>query len=143
MIYLTLEDFYAVIQAEELVDVVGPVDDPTDEGTITLEQLELYALGEMEGYLDVRYDAAKILDPAEPRPATVVMHLVDMVLHSAYSKVHPNNIPELREKRYSNAINYLEKLASGFINPSLPIKPDQPTTPLRYGSSVPKTDQYF
>lgn len=149
MDFLQIEDFYKVIESDELVDVVGDYDTPTDIGAVRLDGLELEAIDEMTGYLDVRFDAKKCFatvdEDANPiaRIPIVVQKCVDIVLYNAYSVVSPNNIPELRAKRYENAVNWLEKVASGFINPALPTKDDLPTTPLRYNSSQKKQDNFF
>lgn len=143
MIFLENKDFYKVIQKDELIDVVGKHDLPIDDGSAILEALELDAMGEMSGYLAVRYDDKKCFDANEPKIPIIVQKLVDIVLYNAYSSVSPNNIPTLRNTRYTNAINWLEKIASGYINPDLPIKPDSPTTALRYGSSQPKMDNFY
>ncbi|MBN9293750.1 MAG: DUF1320 family protein [Flavobacteriia bacterium] len=143
MDFLTINDFFKVIQPEELIDVVGEYEDPTDQGAVILDALELDAIGEMTGYLSIRYDAAKCFDSTTDRIPIIIQKCVDIVLYNAYSAVAPNNIPKLRTTRYENAVNWLEKVASGFIAPDLPVKEDQPKTPLRYGSSQTKTDNFF
>jgi len=141
MTILILDDFDQVITRAELEDVCG---DLTTTGLARLDTLEQNAIIEMNGYLDVRYDAVKCLDPAENDNISILKQkLVDMILMNAYSSITPNNIPELRETRGNNAINYLEKVADGFIKPKFPIQEEEPTTPLRHGSSLPKTDNYF
>lgn len=148
MNYLTLDDFYLFIQPDELVDIVGAVNNENAVGSLKLAKLETMAMHEVQGYLEPRYDTTAIFEDSESRPALVVQFLVDTVLYHAYSAVHPNNIPELREKRYDNAIDFLEKIMKGLVAPSLPIRddddPDTPKSgPLRYGSSLPKTNQQF
>lgn len=135
MIYLTMADLYTVITAEILEDVTGGDD------TI-LDSAELSSIGEMTGYLNIRYDATACFNVNEKIPIIVQM-LVDILLYHAHARIMPDNIPTLREKRYNNAIQWCEKVADGFIAPELPIKEDQPTTPLRYGNSATKTNPYF
>ncbi len=135
MTYLTLDDLYTVITEEILQDVIE-----ADE-TI-LDKAELASIGEMTGYLNVRYDATKCFD-ANAKIPIVTQMLADICLYHAHARVMPDNIPTLRENRYNNAITWCEKVADGFIAPELPIKENQPTGPLRYGNSNPKTNQYF
>lgn len=144
MQYLVLDDFYKVINEDELIDVVGAHDTPADEGSIILEALETDGIQEMTGYLDIRYDADSCFDPNDPI-AIIKMKLVDIILYHAYTKISPNNVPEHRFQRYENAIDWLDKVASGKIAPKLPIKDEEdgPTTPIRFGSTKPKEDQYF
>lgn len=148
MNFLTLDDFYLFIQPDELMDIVGDVSDEDAAGSLKLATLETMAMHEVQGYLEPRYDTTAIFTNSESRPALVVQFLVDTVLYHAYSAVHPNNIPALRERRYDNAIDFLEKIMKGLVAPSLPIRddddPDTPKSgPLRYGSSLPKTNQQF
>ena len=141
MVLLILDDFDQVITRAELEDVCG---DLTALGLARLTTLENVAISEMTGYLDVRYDAVKCLDAAENDNIGILKQkLVDMILFHAFSSISPNNIPELRAERKDNAINYLEKVADGFIKPKFPVKEEDPTTPLRFGSSLPKNENYF
>jgi len=138
---LTLGDYSKIIDSEELEDVVG---DLSMAGWELLQDLEGDAIDEMKGYLAVRYDAEKSLDDAENASIGVLKRkLVDMILYDAFALIVPNNIPELRTTRRDNAIEYLEKIADGFINPAFPILEDEATTPLRFGSELPKSDNYF
>lgn len=135
MIYLTNTDLLAVIKQKHL-DIV------TDEDPSVLDTAESMAMGEMEGYLSVRYDANACLDPSSKIPV-ISMYLADITLYHAHASVMPDNIPKLRLKRYDDAKEWLEKIASGYINPKLPIKEEAPTNPLRYGNSADKQSQYF
>jgi len=145
MDFLKTTDFFTVIQPDELTDVVGKYTEITDLGSVILDTLELEAIGEMTGYLAVRFDASKCFEEDEnnKRIAIIIQKCVDIVLYNAYASVHPNNVPKLRSTRYENAVNWLEKVASGYINPKLPTKADQPKTPLRYNSSQKKLDNFF
>lgn len=138
---LIIDDFKKVITLEELEDVVG---DLATDGLALLDELEEDAISEMTGYLDVRYDPALCFDPAENDHINLLKtKLIDIILNTAYSKISPNNIPDLRSKRYDSAINYLEKVADGFITPLFPTKEDDPNTPLRYGSAIDKQDNFY
>ncbi len=103
------------------------------------------AIDEMFGYVNARYDATALFAlTGAARPKAVVMKCVDIALYHAHARISPDNIPELRDTRYTQAIVWCEKLADGFINPELPIKDDTTTaTPLRYGNSIEKDDLYY
>jgi phage gp36-like protein len=137
MIFLTEADFLTVITQDHLDEVV-------DGDSTLLDGAELTAIGEMTGYINIRYDPVASIDANDRIPIVVAM-LVDMALYHAHARIMPDNIPTLREKRYTNAITWCEKVASGFIAPDLPIKTVTPSesTPLRYGSSGEKQDMYF
>jgi len=137
---LTMDDLLSVIEENILEDVTGG-----DE--TVLDAAEIAAIGEMTGYLDIRNDASKCFDRDLSGDYnginTVIQKLVDITLFNAHAKVMPHNVPELREKRYNNAINWLEKVSSGFISPKLPVKDEDPTTPLRFGNSSTPQNPYF
>lgn len=161
MIYLTLEQVLAKISKSQLEELTEGevVDGDFENGTnsITLDEAELAAIGEMTGYLDIRYDARKCFDLSLSVPnttvpplhdgfngiPTVIQMLVDMMLYHAHARIMPDNIPTLREKRYNYALSWCEKLADGFIAPQLPIKEAEPKTSLRFGNSSEKRNPYY
>lgn len=147
MTILDLSDLHALIEEDVLNDVIE-----LDESR--LDTAELIALGEVTGYLSIRYDAPKCLDKSLliPNPpthdgyngiSTVIEKLSDITLYIVHSRIMPDNIPKLRQTRYDNAINWLEKVAAGYIAPSLPVKEVSPTTPLRYGNSSQPENKYY
>lgn len=135
MDYLSIEDFYTVITAQKLNEII--------EGDETiLDTFELAGMEEMTGYLAVRFDSVKCFD-AEAKIPIIVQKLVDIVLYNAHARIMPDNIPKLRVDRYDNAIEWLNKVSEGYINPNLPIKEIEKSTPLRYGNSNPKINHQF
>lgn len=70
--------------------------------------------------------------------------LIDIVLYDLHSRIAPMNIPELRDKRYDEAINWLKNCAKGDdITCTLPrIQPNQGNR-LRMGSVLPKQNNNF
>ena len=142
-----MADILALIDEEVLTDI-------TKGDNTKIDTAELSALGEVTAYISIRYDAARCLDRTllTPNPpthdgyngvSTVLEKLVDITLYQLHSRVMPDNIPTLRQTRYDNAINWLEKVAAGYIAPQLPIKEIDPTTPLRYGNSSKPENRYF
>lgn len=144
-------DLHALIEEDVLNDII-------ENDQTKLDTAELSALGEVTGYLNIRYDASKCLDRVLINPdtttvpplhtgysgiSTVLEKLVDITLYNIHTRVMPDNIPKLRQTRYDNAIAWLEKVAEGFIAPLLPIKTEEPTTPLRYGNSSTTENRYF
>lgn len=134
-----MADLLALIEQDILDSVTGGDD-------TLIDTAELSALGEVTGYLNIRYDAAKAVDRTETDYngiPTVLEKLADITLYHLHSRVMPDNIPTLRQTRYDNAINWLEKVAAGYIAPLLPIKEADPTTPLRYGNSSTPQNPYY
>jgi phage gp36-like protein len=51
------------------------------------------------------------------------MLLVDITLYHLHSRISPKEVPIVRLDRYNSAIKYLQKIASGELNPMLPLAP--------------------
>ena len=135
MIYLALIDFESYISTTHLNEI-------TSSNPLLLNDVELSCIEEMKGYLNVRYDAVKCFDV--PKIEIIKAKLLDLVIYEIHARISPKNVPELRVNRKKDAIQWLEKTASGYIAPLLPIKAIEATqTPLRYGNSKPKTEQYY
>lgn len=151
MTILNDTDLLTLIEQEVLDDITG--------GDITLlDRAELSALGEVTGFLNIRYDAAKCLNRTLIDPdtttvpplhngysgiATVLEKLADITIYNLHTRIMPDNVPKLRQTRYDNAITWLDKVSDGFIAPILPIKEDSPTTPLRSGNSSVSQNPYY
>lgn len=135
MIYITTTDLCGYIEEQKLNEI-------TDFDLSKLDKLELRAMAEMTAYLSIRYDAAKCFDPTS-RIDVIVAMLCDIVLYHAHAAIMPDMIPKIRVERYRDCIDWLKGTAGGFIAPSLPLKEDEPTGPLRYGNSSDKQDMYY
>ncbi len=135
MQYITTQELNTYIDTNTLNAITGGDNN-------LLNTVEQHAVDEMFGYLDVRYDARKIFSNASNTPKIIKMYLIDILLYHLHSRISPDHIPDLRKMRYDAAINWLEKIADGFINPDLPIKDKINKTPLRYGSGDKQT-HYF
>lgn len=135
MQFLNKEDFLSLID-EQTLEVI------TDSNDALLDESEGRAIEEMNAYLNTRYDTDDIFNTSN-RNGLIVMYLCDIVLYHLHARISPDNIPELRKERYTNAKEWLEKAADGFISPLLPKKQDDDKIPLRYGSSIPKQNHYY
>lgn len=137
MIYLQENDFLSVISQKHLDNIMD-----LDDENVVLDTCELTAKDEMFGYLNVRNDGTACF--ATPRIPIIVQMMVDITLYHAHSRVTPDSIPQLRVKRYNDAIQWLDKVAAGFIAPDLPVRAaDEEPTPLRFGSTNEKTNHQF
>lgn len=82
---------------------------------------ELQAEEEITGYLRNRYDVVEVFNNAgADRNQRIVMLMVDIVLYHIHSRIAPRNIPEIREVRYEQAIEWLRAVNKGSIMPDLP-----------------------
>lgn len=75
------------------------------------------------------------------RNQQMVNYLIDVVLYHLHSRISPRNIPELRVKRYDDAIAWLKQCAKGeYITGGLALLQPKQGNRIRYGASV--TKQY-
>lgn len=140
MDYLIKHDLYQLITEPHLNDLTGIA----QQGMI-LAEAEAIAVEEMSNYLSVRYDIDQIFVVGTKPQSLIALYLIDIMLYHLYSRITPQNVPEVRKERYQHAKDWLEKVADGFINPNLPAKTDQTATtglPL-YGNLRGKRSHHF
>lgn len=135
MQFVTKSDFLSLID-ESTLNIL------TDNNDALLIEAEGRAIEEMSAYLNVRYNTTKVFDRSN-RNSLIVMYLCDIVLYHLHSRIAPDQIAKLREDRYINAKEWLEKTADGFTAPSLPEKEATEKIPLRSGNSLKKQDHYY
>jgi phage gp36-like protein len=76
------------------------------------------------------------------RDAQMVLYTCDIVLYHLHARIAPRNIPELRVKRYDEAIAWLKMCAEGNVTPNSPlIKPIQGNR-IRYGGNIRQINTY-
>jgi hypothetical protein len=78
------------------------------------------------------------------RNPQMVNYMVDVVLYHIHSRIAPRNIPDLRVKRYDDAIGWLKSCAKGdWITASLPKIQPKSGMRSRWGSRLPKQNNNF
>lgn len=78
----------------------------------------------------------------DSRSAQMVLYCIDIALYTLHSRIAPRNIPELRVKRYDDAIKWLKSVAKGELTADIPaIQPKQGRR-IRFGSEVRKINNY-
>ncbi len=80
--------------------------------------------------------------PQDPRNRQIVMYAVDITLYNLHSNSSPQNIPDLRVKRYDDAIKALTMMMNGQLNPDLPRLPDGNSGTFRLGSNPKVSERY-
>jgi len=138
MEFLTQADLLALINQQEL-DIIS------DETAARIDAAELMAIEEINSHLHQRFNKADIFNTAGGRNALIVMYCIDCTLYHLHASIMPENVPELRQLRYDQALKWLEKVADGFITPSISPKTDEngeKTKVMRYGSGT-KQNFYF
>ena len=115
MIWLTEQDLRKQIRNSVLAQII-------EQDASLLHEAELATLSEVESYLRQRFDVAQIWASVNTnRNALLVMYVVDMLLYHLHSRINPNQIPEIRVKRYDDAIEWLKAVAKGTLSPALPL----------------------
>lgn len=115
--FLTQTDYMAQIQPE--------IKQAVSSNDSIWTASELQAEEEITGYLRNRFNVAEVFNKAgEERNPRIVMLMVDIVLYHIHSRIAPRNIPEIREIRYDNAIEWLKAVNKGTIIPDLPLLED-------------------
>jgi phage gp36-like protein len=115
MIWLTEQDFKKQIRNSVLVQVI-------EQDASLLAEAELATLEEIESYLRSRFDVLQIWNKqGKDRNQLLVMQAVDILLYHLHSRIPSSQIPDLRIKRYDNAIDWLKAVAKGTLSPNLPL----------------------
>lgn len=128
MIFLTDNDFDVQIRAW----VIGKL---KAGNTSVANTAELMAIEEIQGYLSAKYDVAAVFAATgTARNPLIVMRTIDVMLYHMHSAIAPDNVPELRDKRYREGIDWLEKIAMEKIQVNLPLLDEEnPSSTMRFG----------
>lgn len=72
------------------------------------------------------------------RNPLLVMYTTDIALYHLLARINPRNIPELRERRFEDALAWLRQLKEGEINAFMPLAQDEDAQNLavRFGSNT-------
>jgi phage gp36-like protein len=119
MPFINKSDYFKQIKEEVFDQIIE------DSNQIRLDA-ELAGQSEMESYLRDRFDVAQIFNKTgAARHPLILLYLIDIVLYHIHSRINPINIPDIRQVRYDNAIEWLKKVSKGEISPDLPTKEDE------------------
>lgn len=79
---------------------------------------------------------------SDNRDQQMVIYLVDLVLYHIHARIAPRNIPDLRVKRYDDAISWLKMCAKGDITPNLPLIQPRQGNRIRFGGNIKQINSY-
>ncbi|MBE6245583.1 MAG: DUF1320 domain-containing protein [Bacteroidales bacterium] len=117
--FITEEDYKVVIG-----DTALKVLSQTSESN--RQNAEAEAIEEISGYLRPKYDCQAIFSAeGEYRNKQIVMYTCDIALYHMVSSTSARMGAETREKRYEQAIKWLEKVQAGSVTPDLPLAEDE------------------
>lgn len=118
MAFLILTDYDAQIKSDILARLTGGDD------SIRLDA-ERKAYAQAQSRLNTIYDVATIFGQSgDSRNAELVMCLVDMALYHIHTRLAAGQVPADRDKRYADAMEWLNKVGQGDWNPGFPLKSD-------------------
>lgn len=76
------------------------------------------------------------------RNPQIIQRLIDITLYHLHSRIAPRNIPDLRVKRYDDAIKWLKDCAKGFVTLDAPLIQPKSGSTIRMGSEVKRKNSY-
>ena len=79
---------------------------------------------------------------ADNRDQQLVAYVVDLTLYHVHTRIAPRNIPELRLKRYDDALAWFMMCAKGEVTPNLPLIEPKQGNRIRYGGSIRQINSY-
>lgn len=137
MAFIEKTDFESSIHIE-ILDAITRGEDSVWQKAVAA------AITEMSGYLNARYDTAVIFAAAaEQRNPVILLFAKDIALYHAHSVHNPQKIPDIRVKRYDDAIAWLKGVNRQEINPpGLPV-PETEGKPFVQWNSNSKRTHHF
>lgn len=122
--FLTDEDYVTLIKEEirRLLDGRAPDGTGTPVKLLKAEQM---AEREIRNWLSDRYDCDAIFSaassPTDLRDQYIVMRMIDLTLYHLYSQTPHKDMPEHRDKRYTDALDWLKNAGRGQVGADLPV----------------------
>jgi len=108
MPYSTISDVQDQLSEAELI---GLTDDAAAGAVDT--DVVARAIADADEEID-GYAGSRTKVPLSPVPGIIRKYSVDVAIYNLYAR-RQNSIPEIREKRYDNAVKFLAKVATGAI----------------------------
>ncbi|MBP1631206.1 MAG: hypothetical protein H6Q15_2099 [Bacteroidetes bacterium] len=119
MIFIEDTDFEVQVR-EEILAMLGVEDLNNSTAIITAEQM---AISQIKENIGGRYDTDAIFaSTGLDRNFYIVMITIDIMLYHLWSKKAPKRIPETRETRYGDALDWLKPVGKGTLSCTLPQK---------------------
>ncbi len=114
------EDDYEMLIKQEIIKLLTATD---FYNAARLVRAENTAIAQIRNRLGKRYDCDQIFgasaDPDE-RDAWIVTITIDIALYHLYSRTGMKDIPEHRNNRYQDAIDWLKDVGNGSTTANLP-----------------------
>jgi phage gp36-like protein len=94
-----------------------------------LVRAEQTAIRQIKHWIGKRYDCSIIFDGGNPetRDEYIITITIDVALYHLYSQTGMKDIPEHRQQRYQDVLDWLKEVGSGNITADLPAMIDSET----------------
>jgi phage gp36-like protein len=136
MAYILDADYNLQIQDVNLQQIIN-------SNEAIRDQANLLAEAEMRSYLIQKYDIdAELLKTGLNRDPQILQITIDIALYHLHSRISQRNIPDIRVKRYDNAVQWLKMCVNGDLTPKLTVKPEKEGMRIRYGGNTKNINQY-
>jgi len=104
-----------------------------------LDKLEKIAISEINSYIGTKYDMNfEFSRTGDDRNYYLISIVIDIMIFHLYSRVAPDNIPEIKLQRYGKVVEWLELAAKGKVSPNFKVldnKYDTGSSQLLWGSN--------
>lgn len=115
------DDDYEVQAKEEILTLL----DPTTAHS-KMRKAEKFAISEIRKHLGGRYDMNKVFGESEDaRDMYIVMITIDIAIYHLYAQKAPRKIPEYRDIRYHDALEWMKDVGNGTTPTDLPPLEDE------------------
>lgn len=124
--FLIDEDYETLVKEEirRLLDGRAPDGTGTPVKLLKAEQM---AVQQVRNWLSERYDMdTAFAASGDARDHYLVMIVIDLTLYHLYSQTGHKDVPEHRDKRYTDALDWLKNAGRGQITTDLPTTPQVP-----------------
>jgi len=110
----------------------------TENDSNYIDNVEKIALDEIKSYIGTKYDMNFEFSRIDnDRNSYLISIVIDIMLFHLYSRIAPDNIPEIKLQRYGKVIEWLELAAKGKVSPNLKVldnKYDNNSSQMLWGS---------
>ncbi|NCC88310.1 MAG: DUF1320 domain-containing protein, partial [Clostridia bacterium] len=72
----------------------------------------------------------------------ILLFCKDIAIYHMHVVANPRGVPDIRQKRYDDAIAWLKEVSRARINPDLPALPNDTKDYIRYGSNAKRTNHF-
>jgi phage gp36-like protein len=115
------DDDYTVQAKQEVLTLL----DATEQRS-ALRKAEKYAIAEITKRIGGRYSISDVFSKTgDDRDMYIVMITIDIAIYHLYSQKAPRKIPEYRDTRYHDALEWLVSVGSGETPTDLPAFPEE------------------